>query len=709
MYKGLGEQGGFTSDLVSAIDDAVADGVDVINYSIGGGASLTGGDDIAFLFAADAGVFVATSAGNSGPGEGTVGGPGTVPWLTTVGASTQSRSFLGTVVLGNGERYDGVSLTPGIDEQTPLVDAADVQASGDDLCQLSAPLDTAQVTGKIVLCRRGVNARVEKSEVVKNAGGVGMIMYENSDAGDLMSDTHWVPSVHVDNTPGVAIKAYIAANPGTATAALETGDKTTIPYAPSMTQFSSRGPDTIAPDLIKPDVTAPGIQILAGYSPFPDAGPTGELFEAIAGTSMSSPHVAGLFALLKQAHPDWSAAAAKSALMTTASPDVVSNDRTTQATPFEMGAGHVNPGKPGATGSSFQPGLVYDAGFNDYLGFLCEAGPEVFANPDATCASLEDAGFSTRAIDLNVPSIGISQLAGTETVKRTVTSVATHDRGNREYTASVEAPPGYTVSVSPSSFKLQSGQSQTFEVTITNVSAPTGEWRFGSLTWTEKTGKYEVRSPIAVNGSQFSAPTEVTGTGVDGSTSFDVKFGYTGAYAAVAHGLTPATLTEDTVGQDEDQTFDPGDVATGGANAYTFDLSDVPVFRIAIPPEATGPNTDLDVYVYDPHGEQVASSTQAGTNEEVTLQDPEDGTWTVYVHGWQTEGNVSSDYTLYSWIVPNTTGGSLVATGPSSVTTGQVATINLEWTGATGWNLGAVDHTDGSTVLGRTLVEVDNR
>ena len=94
-YKGLGDLGGFTSDLAAAIDQAVADGVDVINYSIGGGAGGPGADEIAFLFADDAGVHVATSAGNSGPGAATLGNPGTMPWMTTVGASTQSRFFQG--------------------------------------------------------------------------------------------------------------------------------------------------------------------------------------------------------------------------------------------------------------------------------------------------------------------------------------------------------------------------------------------------------------------------------------------------------------------------------------------------------------------------------------------------------------------------------------------------------------------------------------
>ncbi len=121
-YKGLGNQGGFTSDLAAAIDQAVADGVDVINYSIGGGASLNGADDLAFLFAADAGVFAAISAGNSGPGASTIGGPGSVPWVTTVGASTQSRFFQGTVILGNGAEYTGASITGGTGV-LPLVDA----------------------------------------------------------------------------------------------------------------------------------------------------------------------------------------------------------------------------------------------------------------------------------------------------------------------------------------------------------------------------------------------------------------------------------------------------------------------------------------------------------------------------------------------------------------------------------------------------------
>lgn len=700
-YKGLGNLGGFTSDLAAAIDQAVADGVDVINYSIGGGASLTGADDLAFLFAADAGVFVSVSAGNSGPGPGTVGGPGSVPWVTTVGASTQSRFFQGTVELGDGSLYSGASITAGVD-WAPLVDGA---AAGSAICQPGA-LNPLMVTGSIVLCQRGVIARVAKSQAVQQAGGVGMIMYETSDTGNLFSDTHWVPSVHVDNTPGLAIKAYIGSDPSP-TATIIGEQLSTWPYAPSMTDFSSRGPDPVALDIIKPDVTAPGLQILAGNSPTPDAGTvTGELFQAIAGTSMSSPHVAGIFALLKQEHPDWSAAIAKSALMTTAYQGVLENDRLSPASPFSMGAGHVNPGGKAGKNSLFQPGLAYNAGFLEYLGFLCDADPGVFANPAATCGTLASLGIPTEATNLNLASIGVSELAGVETVRRTVTSVAS-ESGWRTYQVSVSAPPGYSVSVTPSSLRLRRGMQATYEVTITNLSAPVGEWRFGSLTWSDTTGHYDVYSPVAVRAAEFDAPEEIQGSGASGSASFDILFGYTGSYTAAPHGLVADAPILDNVSQDANQSFSPADVGTGGANAHVFNLAGAAFFRVTIPPGSTEANADLDVYVYDPSNTLVASSTLGGTDEQVDISLPADGAWTVYVHGWQTVGP-DSDYTLHSWVVPLASGGSLsVDSAPASAVIGTTGTISVSWSAlASGEYLGAVSHTGPSGLLGFTLVGV---
>jgi subtilisin family serine protease len=698
-YKGLGNLGGFTSDLAAAIDQAVEDGVDVINYSIGGGAGGPGADEISFLFAADAGVYVATSAGNSGPGAATLGNPGTMPWLTTVGASTQDRTFQGSVSSSDGWEFFGASITGGTAE-LPLVDAADY---GNELCDPDVAF-TGDVSGKIVLCLRGGFARVFKSLAVYQAGGAGTILYNANDTQSQNTDNHWTPTMHINNTDGLVIKNYIAstANP---VAQINGGVFTPIP-APWMAAFSSRGPNPVASDIIKPDVTAPGVNILAGASPFPDPGFfPGELFQSIGGTSMSSPHVAGLFALIKQENPDWSAAAAKSAIMTTAYQDVMKEDGVTPADPFDMGAGHINPGRPVHKGSSFQPGLVYDAGLFEYAAFTCGMDWGVFT--PGSCDFLESIGVPLEPYNLNSPSIGIGNLPGSQTVQRTVTSVA-QENGWREYTVSVDAPPGYSVSVEPSTIRLKSGDSATYYVTITNESAPIGEWAFGSLTWNDKTGHYDVRSPIAVRASLFSAPAEIDGSGESGSTSFDVSFGYTGSYSAAAHGLVPATVTTDNVLQDPDQTFSRTD---GFSNLHQFNLSGAALLRIAMPPEATEANADLDIFVYDPDGNFAASSTAGGTNELIDIVLPMDGTWDVWVHGWSAPGG-DSDYDMYTWAISATPGGNLVIdSAPTAAALGATEPIDLSWTGATAgeWHLGAVSHTGDVGLMGLTLVNVDNR
>ncbi len=705
-YKGLGNLGGFGSDLAAAIDQAVADGVDVINYSVGGGSTSITADEIAFLFAADAGVDVATSAGNSGPGAATIRNPAKVPWLTTVGANTQTRFFAGTVELGNGATYEGASVTQGAGP-APLVDAAD---AGGDLC-IPGSLDPDMVDGAIVLCRRGQIARVAKSLAVMQAGGVGMVMYENDDVGNLFTDTHWVPTVHVDNTPGLAIKAYIADAGEDATAEIrDTATKTIWPSAPSMTVFSSRGPN-VFPDLLKPDVTAPGMQILAAYSPFDDAGfVQGELFGAIAGTSMSSPHVAGLFALIKQVNPGWSAAAARSALMTTAHQDVVDNDRVSPAGVFAQGAGHVRPGKAVSKGSSFQPGLVYDAGLLEYFGFLCDAFPSVFANPTATCGFLDSIEVPTTAENLNYPSIAVSDVPGSVTVTRTVTSVA-KEGGNRTYRPVIEAPPGFSVTVSPSSFTLKKGESRTYEVTITNESAPAGAWREGSLTWRDRTGSYSVRSPIVVRAAAVVAPDEVVGTGTNGDGSFDVVFGYNGPYTALAHGLVADAPLGGAVDDDPGQDFSGCATPAGpGETPHLLNLSGTAHLRITMEQSdvAGDPGTDIDLFLCR-GSTLVASSGSPATDEIIDVALPVDDTYTLWVHGWSVpDGNVG--YTIHMWNVPLATGGSLVIDeSPVVATSGATGTIEFSWTGApAGTALGAVSHNDPGGVVGLTLIRIEN-
>ena len=591
---------------------------------------------------------------------------------------------------------------------------ADTTGDTSGMCLNSFPPGTFQANDA-VLCNQydfGV-ARTQRVTNVKDAGG-GAVIFHNSPVVSMTpTDNHPLPTVHMLNNVGQPLKDYLVLHPGQVTVSFTQSvaryagdDPRVVPNV--MASFSSRGPDPVAEDIIKPDVTAPGLSILAGASPIHNGSAAqGQLFQAIMGTSMSSPHVAGLFALIKQAHPDWTSAMAKSALMTTAHQDVLKHDYVTPADPFDMGAGHVDPGGKSNKGSVFEPGLVYDAGFFEYLGFLCDEGPEVFADPTATCSFLQSIGVPTEAHNLNLPSIGVADLAGTRTVVRTVTSVA-KESGWREYQVSVDAPPGYSVSVEPASIRLKSGDTATYYVTISNVSAPIGEWRFGSLTWHDTNEHYDVYSPIAVRGALFSAPTEVTGTGESGSAGFDVSFGYSGAYSAAAHGLEPATVTSDNVLQDPDQNFNPGD---GFSNLHQFNLSGALYFRIAMPPEATEPNADLDIFVFDPGGNLVASSTNGGTDERIDILSPADGLWGVYVHGWSAPGG-DSDYDMYSWVLSNAPGGNLsIDSAPTTASQGAVETISVSWTGATAgqWHLGAVSHTGDVGLMGVTLVDVDNR
>jgi subtilisin family serine protease len=688
MYKACWADAGCAgSDLTMAIDQAVADGVDVINYSIGSSSTTLASDDIAFLYAANAGVFVATSAGNAGPGPSTLGSPSWNPWLTTVGASTQDRTFQGSALLGDTTEYFGASVTGGTD-MLPLVDSVD---AGSELC-IPGELDPGVVTGKNVLCRRGAIARVDKSLAVDMAGGAGMILYNASDSDTQNTDNHWVPSVHINNTDGLAIKAYIATEGAGATALITGGTFTTID-APWMAAFSSRGPNAGAMDIIKPDITAPGVNILAANSPTAFLGAPDQLFQSIGGTSMSSPHVAGIFALLKDAHPDWSPAMAKSAIMTTAYQDVKKEDGTTQADPFDMGAGHLNPNP------AVDPGLVYDAGFYEYLGFLCGNNPANISQ--GLCDLLIFLGYPTDPSDLNYPSIGIAELAGSQTVTRTVTNVGPAGT----YNVSVDAPPGIDVVVNPLSLTLDVGESAPYDVIFTNVSAPIDVWQFGSLTWND--GLHSVRSPIAVNPTLLAAPSGVSETGTEGSLEFYITFGYSGAYTAGAHGLAPAVMQPDNVVDDPANDINAA-LATGVG--ITWHGVNVPAgatyARFSLFDEYTDGVDDLDLYVWHPDGFFAGGSGSGTSAEEVNVLSPQEGTYYVAVHGWQTDGP-DSKYTLFSWAF-GLDMGNMTLTAPAAATLGATETITVGWAGldADTKYLGAVSHSDGG-LLGLTIVRID--
>ena len=679
MYKvcweDAGDGGCANSDSMAAIDQAVADGVDVINFSISGTrTNFLDPVEVAWLFAADAGVFVAASAGNT-DGASQVAHPS--PWVTTVAASTHDRGGVGSVTLGNGVTYQGASiaLAP---VSGPLVDAKAAAKAGADpaeaeLCFVGT-LDPAKVTGKIVLCDRGVNARTDKSFAVKEAGGIGMIMTNTSPIG-VNADLHYVPSIHLESTDRAAVKAY-AATAG-ATAMIAKGVVATV-SAPFMAGFSSDGPLLAGGgDLLKPDVTAPGVDVLAAVAP---PGNRGRLFDLLSGTSMSSPHVAGLGAALKQLRPDWSPMMIKSALMTTGS------DLPTATAPaaFEYGAGHVAPNK------AADPGLVFDSGFLDWLSFL--KGQKLITN---NVPALD-------ASDLNLASIAIGDLVGTQTVTRKAKSVG---KETETYTFSTVGLTGITATPSATSFAAAPGSVTPFTVSFQRTTAALGAYQGGYVVWTGNKG-HTVRMPVVIRPVPISAPAEVSGNG-SAPLTWTAKTGYDGPLNATARGLVPATATTFTLAQDPDATF----VVTDPTGTFKKDVV-VPagaIFRAGIYEDAITPTgTDLDLYVYLGNS-RVGASADGDSNEEVTLRNNGAAslTLTVYVHGWSTNGP-SANVTLFDWVAPNAPGGMTVTPTATTASTGGTVsyTASLGTLSPGTRYFGAVDYSNGSSRIGQTYVSV---
>ena len=678
-------------DLLAAIDQAVADGVDVINYSISGTrTNFRDPVEIAFLFAADAGVFVAASAGNAGPATSTVAHPS--PWITTVAAGTHNRDGAGSVTLGSGANYTGASLAetavtaPFIDSTTAGLPGADPTAVA--LCYAAvdnggAPvLDPAKVAGKIVLCDRGVTARVNKSLAVQEAGGVGMVL-TNTSVNSLNADFHFVPSVHLQSTDRAAVKAY-AATAG-ATATVNKGAVVLTAPAPFTASFSSRGPlQAGGGDLLKPDLIAPGQDILAGVAP-PNNG--GKLFDLYSGTSMSSPHVAGLAALFKQKYPSWSPMAIKSALMTTGY-DVLDGGVTDATRIFRQGAGHVQPN------SALDPGLVFDSGFNDWLAFICATQPQGL---EATCNALWAAGYSRDASDFNSPSIAIGDMAGVQTVKRTVTNVGSQAE---TYTASYTGLAGFTVAI-PGPFAVGKGASKSFDVTFTRTTAPLNAYTGGQLTLTGDKG-HVVRIPVVVRPVALAAPAQV-------SDSYQVTFGYNGPFTATARGLIPAVTTAGNVADD------PTD---GACSLTTPNAQLIPVTipagttytRFSLFDSDVNPGSDLDLCVFQ--GSTLVGSSGSGTSAEeinFAFANPTAGSiaLTVVVQGWGVVG--SSPFKLHEWHLGTADAGNMTVTAPATATLGASGAIGLSFDGlAAGTRyLGSVAYGGAAGMPNPTIVRVD--
>ncbi|CAN1150186.1 Subtilisin-like protease SBT5.6 [Linum perenne] len=495
-------------DMLAAMDDAIADGVHVISISIGSDDLLKHTDDaisIGAFHALKKDVVVACSAGNSGPTPASLSNP--APWIITVGASSVDRAFLGSVVLGNGKVITGQTVTPyKLPKRLPLIYASDatypwVKPNETNQC-LPNSLSPEKVKGKIVLCIRGTLFRVMKGMEVKRAGGAGFILGNSAEFGDgVYLEPHVLPTTALSYKDTLEVINYLNSTKNNSTATL-VEPQTVFGFgpAPLMAEFTSRGPNIVHPSVLKPDITAPGLNILAAWS---EASPPSKISEDRrvvkynfdSGTSMSCPHVAGLAALVKAIHPTWSTATIRSAIMTTATVknnkgEAISNQSGDKATPFEYGSGHFRPSK------AADPGLVYDASYIDYLLYLCSYGVK---NADARFKCPES---SPPTHDLNYPSVSVSKLNGTVTVKRTVTN---HGGGGKAvYLFGAKAPAGLSVKARPSVLEFGGiGERKSFELTIrvrnlTKAKAGLKDgFGFGWFSWRDD--YHVVRSPIVIS------------------------------------------------------------------------------------------------------------------------------------------------------------------------------------------------------------------
>jgi len=715
-----------TSDLANAIDAAVADGVDVISYSIGSSLTrTTAPDDVALMAAAKAGVLAVVAAGNEGPNLGTIGSPAGGPWVITAAASSrdgesnvEAMQIAAPPSLAGKYAVKEANFTPPLEDVDPIEAALvlvndddtslDTGATGSEADACQALINSDEVLGNVAFIQR-TGCRFD--EMVKNAadaGAVAALIYNiagdpivmHGEAG--LSD---IPALMLGQADANLILAEIDADievnvvldKGFLLTSSDTGNE--------MATFSARGPAPV-PDVLKPDVTAPGVNILAGFSPDSAYSTPGENFAYLSGTSMSTPHVAGVAALIQQAHPTWSPAVIKSALMTTSRQDITASSGLGDANPFDFGAGHIVPN------AAVDPGLVYEITNDEYDAFAC--GIDSPAVTDTRCDQLETAGLSFDARQLNLPSVAMSKLANSQTVTRRVTNVS--DEAD-SYSVEVSPPPGMLVEVLPGTISLGPGESASFDVTVSYESGPLDLWRFGSMTW--RSASHDVFSPIAVRPTSVLAPKEITTFGGTGSVTFDVEFGYSGAYSPQVHGLSLPLVLNGFVDNDPLKTFSFR--TTDGVTQHVISVPANQLYlRFALFDALTdGDPDDLDMYVYY-CGTDGASCVKLGESGEPTSEErfdvyrPAEGFYAVMIHGFETDqvqGGPGANYQLLGWSFGiNDDQGNMSASGPAFVAAGTTQTVSVDWAGLLPNTiyLGGISHNTPQGISGLTLLTIGN-
>ncbi|KAE8648003.1 hypothetical protein Csa_021395 [Cucumis sativus] len=495
VYKICWSDGCYDADILAAFDDAIADGVDIISLSVGGSKPKYYFNDsiaIGAFHSMKHGILTSNSAGNDGPDYFTI--RNFSPWSLSVAASSIDRKLVSRVQLGNKNTFQGYTINT-FDlkgKQHPLIYAgsapnisAGFTGSSSRFCSRNS-VDRNLVKGKIVLC----DSVLSPATFVSLNGAVGVVMNDLGVKDNARS--YPLPSSYLDPVDGDNIKTYMDRT-RFPTATILKSNAVNDTSAPWIVSFSSRGPNPETYDILKPDLTAPGVEILAAWSPIAtvssgvrDSRTT--LYNIISGTSMSCPHATAAAVYVKTFHPTWSPAAIKSALMTTATP---LNAKLNTQVEFAYGAGHINPLR------AVHPGLLYDAYESDYVRFLCGQGYTTamvrrLSGDNSVCTRAN----SGRVWDLNYPSFALSSTSSqsfNQFFRRTVTNVGSKVSTYRAKVVGV--PRGLSITVNPPVLSFNAiGQKKSFTLTIRGsisqsiVSA--------SLVWSD--GHHNVRSPITV-------------------------------------------------------------------------------------------------------------------------------------------------------------------------------------------------------------------
>nr|XP_043615722.1 cucumisin-like [Erigeron canadensis] len=499
VYKVCWTSGCSDVDILSAFEAAVADGVDIITISVNHNyASWFLRDAIAIgsFHAMKTGILTVQSAGNDGPRPQTTSS--VAPWILSVAASSKDPDLVTPVRLGNGVVVNGVSVnTFKLDGMYPLVYAGDVpntkagfNSSISRLC-IKNSLDKNLVKGKIILCDA-----ISTGEAEILAGAVGSVTrYPEPFFESVCAYPLPVSVVNIDQA--TSILQYIRSTRN-ATAVIMKSEDVNNSSSPYVASFSSRGPNPIHQSILKPDITAPGVRILAAWSP---VSPISQLetdrrelpFNMISGTSMSCPHVSGIAAYIKTMNPTWSPAAIKSALMTTASP-VNAQINTDEV--FAYGSGQLNPTK------SMKPGLVYDSGEVDYVNFLCQERYTtqevriITGDNSSSCSQLTE-----QTMDLNYPTFVIPALRREPVdviLNRTVTNVGSAASTYRALITQLRGRNSRIV-VEPNVLRFKEvGQKLSYTLSVQATIGPLDNPIVsGALTWDD--GVHQVRSPVIVH------------------------------------------------------------------------------------------------------------------------------------------------------------------------------------------------------------------